>query len=59
MTFALATVTLVACGLLLLCGREVRLRRAAQQVAARLLNTLNTYRTPGDSTHAHTKSFRR
>ena len=59
MTFALFVVTLVTCGLLLLCGREVRLRRAAQQVAARLLNILNTYRTPGDSTHAHTKSFRR
>jgi hypothetical protein len=59
MTFALATVTLVTCGLLLFCGREVRLRRAAQQIAARLLAALNSYRTTGDSTHAKTHSFRR
>jgi hypothetical protein len=59
MTFALFVVTLVTCGLLLLCAREVRLRRAAQQVAARLLAALNSYRTTGDSTHAKSRSFRR
>jgi hypothetical protein len=59
MTVALTVITLITCGLLLLCGREARLRRATQQVAARLLAHLDTYRTPGDSTHAHTKSFRR
>jgi hypothetical protein len=59
MTVALAVVTLITCGLLLFCGREVRLRRAAQQVATRLLAALNSYRTTGDPTHAKTRSFRR
>ena len=48
MTFAFAVISSITCGLLLLCAREVRLRRAAQQVAARLLAALNTYRTTGD-----------
>ena len=59
MTFAFAVFSSITCGLLLLCAREVRLRRAAQQVAARLLAALNTYRTTGEHNHAKPRSFRR
>jgi hypothetical protein len=51
----LIVVSLVACGLVVLCFREMRLRRACQMLIARLLATLhNIYRTStGDpSTHA-------
>jgi hypothetical protein len=51
----LIVVSLVACGLVVLCFREMRLRRACQMLIARLLTTLhNLYRTStGDSsTHA-------
>ena len=59
MTFAFITTALVTCGLLVLCAREVRLRRAAQQVAARLFAVLNHYRPTGDSTYGKPRSFRR
>ena len=60
MTLAFVVIALITCGLLFLCAREVGLRHAAQQVAAKLLALLNTpYRTPGDSINAKYRSSRR
>ncbi len=56
----LIVVSLVASGLVVLCFREMRLRRACQMLIARLLTTLHTFylKTTGDSpTHA-TKSHK-
>ncbi len=61
----LILVSLVACGLVILCFREMRLRRACQMLIARLLTTLHTFylKTTGDSptnaTKNHTPRFRR
>ena len=53
----LIVVSLVACGLTLLCFREMRQRRACQILIARQLTTLHTiYRkTTGDQTHYDAK----
>ncbi len=62
---ALIVVSLVASGLIVLCFREMRLRRACQMLIARLLTSLHTLyiKSTGDSpTHAtknHTPRFRR
>jgi hypothetical protein len=61
----LVVVSLVACGLTVLCFREMRLRRACQMLIARLLTTLHTlYRkTTGDQPQhdakPRTANFRR
>ncbi len=62
---ALIVVSLVTCGLVILCFREMRLRRACQMLIARLLTSLHSLyiKSTGDSpTHAtknHTPRFRR